>query len=163
MNVGFNNEIWSYRNTDTFSFQTTFNDTVYHYDVANNQMTPRFLYAMNPEVRKTGWFIVNELPHHFAIIVVAGEKSRKVLMDKKTGEAYEATFINDFMGNMGAGINFEDGYYFSCAEPMELQEWIEETLASGDCPKDEVEKMTKLKDSLHENDNNILMIAKLKK
>ena len=50
MNVGFNNEIWSYRNTDTFSFQTTFNDTVYHYDVANNQMTPRFLYAMNPDI-----------------------------------------------------------------------------------------------------------------
>lgn len=161
MNVGFNNEIWSWGNAPGFPVQYTNNDTLYHYDTAANQLVPRFLYAMNPEKRKNSWFMSVELPNHF-LIRVNSDKSCLVLMDKATGEASEVEFINDFMGNMPISPWFQGGYYFICYEPLQLQERIEKALASGDCPEDQVEKLTKLKNSIHENDNNIMFVAKLK-
>ena len=73
--------------------------------------------------------------------------------------------VNDFYGDLpiaSAMDFFQQGYYVECFEPYELQEKIEEHLSSGDCPKGEVEKLKALSASLHEEDNNVLFIGKLK-
>lgn len=159
---GLENEIWSYRNTADFPVMYTFSDTLYHYDMQANELVPRFAFSMNPEARKNNWFILTELPRYFYINIV-GDKGRNLLVDKASGEAFEiGKFTNDFLGNMDMWPRFQDGYYFECMEPLQLMEKLEKTLASGDCPKDQVEKLTKLKNSLDENDNNILFLGKLK-
>lgn len=159
--VGYNNEIWSYRNAPHFPIHYTHSDTLYHYDHATNEMTPQFAFIINPQKKENTWFILNELPRHY-LVIEAGPNSRNILMDKASGEANEIKLINDFMGNMETGPWFVDGYYYNCFEPIQLQEALEEALTSDNCPKDQVGKLTQLKNSLKENDNNVMFLGKLK-
>ena len=71
-------------------------------------------------------------------------------------------FVNDFMGNLEFYPLTQDGYFFQNWEPAELREALEEALASGDCPDDQKEKLKAFMQTLHDNDNNLLFLGKLK-
>lgn len=66
------------------------------------------------------------------------------------------------MGNLAVSPKFQDGYYFRTYEPLDLKETIEEHLASGNCPEEQVEKLKAFRETLRENDNNLLLLGKLK-
>ena len=77
--------------------------------------------------------------------------------------------MNDYLG----GIEFDVDYWFHDIrddyvvynwEPLVLLEHLEEALANNDEMSAEVrERVMKLKNSLNENDNNVMMICKFKK
>lgn len=160
--VGFENEIWSYRNSSDFPFMMTHTDTLYHYNSKKNEVKACFTMKMDREKKGDSFFIFNELPHHYLVLIV-GKNGRTILVDKAKQEAYDAKIVNDYMGNMDVSPKFQDGYYFRTYEPLALKEKIEEHLASGKCPEDQVEKLKALAGTLKENDNNLLLLGKLKK
>lgn len=160
--VGFNAEIWSYRNNNSqdFSFMMTHSDTIYHYNSRENRIKPDFTINLKESREKESFLILNELPNHYLAFVVG--EDRDILVDKRTKKAYECSIVNDFLEDMNTSVCFQDGYYFACYEPAQLKEKIQEHIKSGDCDKSQIAKLEELKGSLKENDNNILFIAKLK-
>lgn len=160
--TGYDNEVWAYRNCPDFSFMMTHTDTLYHYNSKKNEIRACFTMTMDPDKKGESFFIFNEFPHHY-FVIIAGENGKNILVDKKEQEAYETTIVNDFMGNMEVLPKFQDGYYFCTYEPVELKEKIEEHLASGNCPEDQTDKLRTLQQTLKENDNNLLLLGKLKK
>ena len=83
-------------------------------------------------------------------------------IDRKTGKSTLFHVVNDFYGNLSAGTNFNQGYWYLNMQPENLKELIEEHLASGNCPEESRQKLKDLAATLHENDNNVLMFGKLK-
>lgn len=160
--TGYDNEVWAYRNCPDFSFMMTHTDTLYHYNSKKNEIRACFTMTMDPDKKGESFFIFNEFPHHY-FVIIAGENGKNILVDKEKQEAYETTIVNDFMGNMEVLPKFQDGYYFCTYEPVELKEKIEEHLASGNCPEDQTDKLRILQQTLKENDNNLLLLGKLKK
>lgn len=162
MGDGYNAEIWSYNNVPEFVFMMTHSDTLYHYDSNKNKIEARFTINFNETLKKDHFTIINEFPHYYLVSLV-GPDGKKILVDKAKQEAFNVSIINDFMGNMVTSLQFQDGYYFATYEPITLMEKIQEHLDSGNCPEGEVEKLTQLKNSLNENDNNVLLLGKLKR
>lgn len=160
--TGFDNEIWSYRNMDEFAFMMTHADTLYHYDSSSNRIKARFSMKIDSEKLKDNFFILNEFPHHY-FIIITGESGRNILVEKENQIAYEANLVNDFMGNMKFHPQFQDGYFYCNLEPGDLKEKIENHLKSGDCPEEQIEALRRLASTLNENDNNILLLGKLRK
>ena len=168
MKVGdFNGEIFSHQNGPDFEFTHTSNDTLFAYNAAENRLEPHF--AMNFPKENKPIHIYMELPTcYFANCYYwDNEKQRPsgggtYMIDKKTGKAVKFNLVNDFFGNMPTYYSFNKGYYLSNIEPGSLKEKIEELLSSGKCPDKDKEKMKELAASLHENDNNVLFIGKLK-
>ena len=159
--VGFNDEIWSYRNSADFPFMMTHTDTLYHYNSQTNKIQAAFTMSMDPDKKGDSFFIFNEWPHHYFVTIV-GEGGRNILVSKERPVGYEVEFVNDFMGNLEFYPQTQDGYFFQNWEPAELREALEEALASGDCPDDQKEKLKAFMQTLHDNDNNLLFLGKLK-
>ena len=159
---GFNNEIWSYRNVDNFAFMMTHTDTLFHYDSQNNQIKARLTMSIDEDKIKDGFVILNELPKHY-LITITGKSERHILVEKETKIAYKAKFVNDYMGNLEVSPRFQDGYFFCNMEPGFLKEKIEGYLCSGNNSDEQREQLNQLASSLEENDNNILLLGKLKK
>ncbi len=160
--VGFSDEIWSYRNSVDFPFMMTHTDTLYHYNSQTNKIQAAFTMSMDPDKKGDSFFIFNEWPHHYFVTIV-GEGGRSILVDKEQPIGYEVEFVNDFMGNLEFYPLTQDGYFFQNWEPAELREALEEALASGDCPDDQKEKLKAFMQTLHDNDNNLLFLGKLKR
>lgn len=160
--VGINGEIWSYRNSPDFPFMMTHTDTLFHYSSKKNEIKACFTMKMDPEKKGDSFFIFNELPHHYLVFVV-GKNGRTILVDKAKQEAYDTKIVNDYMGSLDVFPQFQDGYYYQTYEPLALKEKIEEHLASGKCPENQVKKLKTLAETLKENDNNLLLLGKLKK
>ena len=160
--VGFNDEIWSYRNSADFPFMMTHTDTLYHYNSQTNKIQAAFTMSMDPDKKGDSFFIFNEWPHHYFVTIV-GEGGRNILVSKERPVGYEVEFVNDFMGNLEFYPQTQDGYFFQNWEPAELREALEEALASGDCPDDQKEKLKAFMQTLHDNDNNLLFLGKLKR
>lgn len=162
MRVGFNDEIWSYRNSADFPFMMTHTDTLYHYNSQTNKIQAAFTMSMDPDKKGDSFFIFNEWPHHYFVTIV-GEGGRNILVSKERPVGYEVEFVNDFMGNLEFYPLTQDGYFFQNWEPAELREALEEALASGNCPDDQKEKLKAFMQTLHDNDNNLLFLGKLKR
>ena len=160
--VGFNDEIWSYRNSADFPFMMTHTDTLYHYNSQTNKIQAAFTMSMDPDKKGDSFFIFNEWPHHYFVTIV-GEGGRNILVSKERPVGYEVEFVNDFMGNLEFYPQTQDGYFFQNWEPAELREALEEALASGNCPDDQKEKLKAFMQTLHDNDNNLLFLGKLKR
>lgn len=175
----FNNEVNSARNTDAydFSYFMFFNrrpDTLYHYDVKKNLLRPQFTVNFGGEVPIHSY---KELPNHYMGDVAIEKKEtentstttdqRFYIIDKKTMKGAYFKLINDYLGGIEIGwpiYSFNDGYYVASMEPSELQEALEKALSSNKKMDKKIrEKLTKLKESITENDNNYILFAKLKK
>lgn len=161
-NVGFNNEIWSYRNAPNFPFMYTHTDTLYHYNSLDNKFNARFALKINKDKTKYNFLIFHEFPKHYLTFIVGGDPGTLVV-NKNSHDASYVRIINDYLGNIDASLRFQDGYYYWVYEPMDLKEKLEEHLLTSICPKDQVEKLKKIISTLNENDNNVIIRGKLKK
>ena len=70
--------------------------------------------------------------------------------------------LTSFDGNFPPYPNFRNGYYILNIEPGNLRDKLEKNLKAGKLSPGRQEKVTKLLDSIGPNDNNILLLAKLK-
>jgi hypothetical protein len=74
--------------------------------------------------------------------------------------------INDYLGNNEIEwpiYSFSNGYYIKNYEPAELIEELDKILSNKKLSVTMKEKLTKLKSSASENDNNYIFYAKMKK
>lgn len=170
-----------FKNTDAMdyfvsNFLGTKPDTLYHYDVKANLLCPQFTVNFPGENNMPIHFFA-ELPHHFlgsmAEVKPSIEpffsigSSKFYIIDKHSLKGSFFKFENDFLGGMEIGYPmgiFRNGYYTANMCPSDLKEALEEVLISNTKMTKEMRaKLTKLKDSITENDNNYILYAKLKK
>ena len=156
--VGFNNEIWSYNNTENFNFMTMPTDTLYQYNPEQNRVTSRFA-LQNPPKGKDVFLIYNELPGKFLATVWG---TGTIAIDLQKQQSHYVKLVNDYFGGLPTPMNFTNGYFFAMYEPLVLMDKIEERLSASGCTDKDKEVLNKLLDSLNENDNNIMFIGKLK-
>ena len=161
-NTGFNQEIWSYRNTENFSFMLTSTDTLYHYNSISNEVNACFALKMDPDKKGDSYFVFNELPNHYLAFIV-GREDGTILVNKHKQTASRVRFIYDSLCDLEIFPRFQDGYFFDMYEPAVLKEKLEEHLESGSYSDSQAKKAKDLISSLNENDNNVLIYGKLKK
>jgi len=144
-------------------------DTLYHF--AEGRLHPRFTTDFGGE--DIPIHLSQELPGLFAGYVAikkqVGEKLYTTevpsyyVMDKKTLRGAFYRFVNDYLGNMPINLLANGDYYTLNMEPTQLKEALEKHLeVNPDLPAEERERLRKLADSIHENDNNYILYAKLK-
>ena len=162
--VGFNNEIFSYRCTDTPTFHTTFNDTLYNYNAEANRLEAVYTLDMDIERKDGAFFVYYDLPHHMLTYIVGGANKGKIMVDKSTREAWRVgKCINDFFFNLdGWGWSMHDGYVYGIYEPLELKSRLEDAIADGKIGSEHHEAVERFMTTLHENDNNVMIVAKLR-
>lgn len=166
----FDGEIFSYRNTGTFDFFYTGIDTTFTYDAVANKLVPRF--TMNfPGLAQKPIHIYTELPDHTLAYYYTWDKGRfipggNILVDKKKMSSSQYRLVNDFYGNLpipNPNMRFNKGRFIFNVEPSALQDMIETHLSSGKCPDQDKAKLKELAATLHENDNNLLFVGKLRR
>ena len=177
----YSNEIFSFKNTSSYDFQLVEfyqeeQDTLYHYDIGTNTVNP--IFSFNAPIKK-GELIYSylELPFHFLVSVKTIkmkvnpdndiQSTRLVLVDKKTQEAQYVRIVNEYLGGWELDPHFlslriRDGYFTHAMEPVELKELLEESLENKELTTDVRNRITELNNKLNNNDNNVIMIGKLK-
>ena len=114
--------------------------------------------------------IYTELPNHI-LIHYTWDKGRftpggDILVDKMKMSSSQYHLVNDFYGNLpipNPNNHFNKGRFIFNVEPAALQEMIEAHLASGKCPPEAKAQLKELATTLHENDNNLMFVGKLKR
>jgi hypothetical protein len=157
----YDGEIFNTRNTSAFEFLHTGSDTLYHYDIQENQIQPVFTISVNTSEKPFRQYM--ELPNHY-ITNVFGKGL--VATDKQSGHSTFIKVVNDYFGNMPMPayvINFRNGWYVYNLEPAQLMEQIEKRLQESACTESDREQLQALLSTLDENSNNLLFLGKLKK
>lgn len=153
-------------------------DTVYHYNASTNEMYP--VYTTNMPAAELTLVISRETPLHYYTLqqkyrdgteinpeYSIGHKLLQV--NKQTKEGRYIRIMNDYLGSIEINrinwfLDIKDDHVVVYYEPLELKELLEEALDSNKEMDSKVRtRVTKLKNSLKENDNNIMMICKFKK
>ena len=157
-------------------------DTLYHYDYLHNRLLPHFTmtFTSNDPIPNHAFF---ELPHHFlgttaesiqlSATMFGTTNTKQFIIDKATGKGAYMHLVNDFLGNEELPLssfdgnfppypNFRNGYYILNQDPGNLRDRLEKSMATGSLLPEQKEKATRLLNSIGENDNNILFLAKLK-
>ena len=153
-------------------------DTVYHYNVSNNEFYP--VYTTNIPTKRLNIATSRESPLHYYTLQQVHKPGTNVnpenqigykflQVDKRTKEGRYIRLSNDYLGGIEIDpiewhYRITDDYVVCYIEPLELKEQLEEALENNKDMSAEVRRrVVKLKDSLCENDNNILIICKFKK
>ena len=175
--ITFNNEVYSTQNCDAFDcfifiFEGDRNDTLYHYNIAENRLDPKFTL----DFKDKPWQIhsYEELPRHFLGQITVEKKLSEsmsitedpsnYIVDKRTLKGGFYRLYNDFLGNIPMKwAAFYRGYYFWNVDPGDLADLLTKHLEeSAGLSEKERTKLTDLLNSIDETDNNYLFYGKLK-
>ena len=173
----FSNEVHSNKNGADFDvslspFWERRPDSLYHY--ANGRLNPRF--TMNFAKKEIPIHDYKEFPHHFLGSIsiekqldennFTTEAPADFIMDKQSLKGAFYKVENDYLGNLPISwfsYSCSNGYYTANMEPVTLKETLEKYLVDvKDISAADRERIQKLADSIHENDNNYILYAKLK-
>lgn len=173
----FSNEVYSNKNgadfdVSLFVFWGRRPDSLYHY--ANGRLNPRFTLDFGKQEIPIHDY--KELPYHFLGSTSVEKQLDErhfttevpvdFIMDKRTLKGAFYKVENDYLGNIPIQwfpYNCSNGYYAANMEPATLKEMLEKYLAGAtDISTADRERMQKLADSIHENDNNYILYAKLR-
>lgn len=183
----YNSEVYACYNTDAFDcliryMMPTREDTLYHYDFANNRLRP-YLTMRFTVTDPIPVHTYLELPHHFTGHMAEMTQVSKnmfgttgrvnYIIDKTTRKGAYMHLRNDFLadeelpllsfdGGFPPFPNFRNGYYILNIDPGNLRDILDKRLKSGKLSPERQQKLTELKASIHENDNNYILLAKLK-
>jgi len=151
------------------------NDTLYHYDIKNNQIIPKF--SVDFGKRQIPIHSYFELPYHYMGDICEKKEaedlpggyialcSKNFIVDKTNLKGSYFKLVNDFLGNIEIDWpcrRFTNGYYSVNYEPVNLLELLENSLTNNTMIPEMREKLTDLKNSIKETDNNYILYAKLK-
>ena len=161
---GFDNEVWSYRNTANNSFMMTYNDTLFSFNPAEAAISPRAFLKEKSQKDPNSWYVGIEFPDAIAYNVI-GPDGRTIWYDKETGEISKINIINDYLGNASISTgNFRDGYFVQVWEPAQLIDMIEEKwLPQNELTDRQKEDLNKFLSELDPDGNNIMFLGRLKK
>ena len=154
-------------------------DTLYHYNKVTNHFYPA--YTTNFPHDECNLVFSTESPLHYyttyqrykegeLIAPQNLETSRLVQVEKKTGKARYIRLVNDYLGGLEvSGVNFrysmKDNYvFFRFNDALKLKEQLEDVLNTNTSMDNSIrERITYLKNSLHEDSNDVIVLCKLKK
>lgn len=87
------------------------------------------------------------------------------IIDKKTLHGSYFRLYNDFLGTKKMQIwpSFGHGYYVANMEPAQLKETLEKEITRKDIPAEAKKRAQTLINSLDEEGNNVILLAKMKK
>ena len=149
-------------------------DSVYLYDISSNKIIPKFIVnfitdklPIHAYTENKHFFMGNFAePKQISETTTVTQNQRFFLVDKNTLKGGFFILENDFLGGMEIQwpIYQLSGEYFSYnADPGNLKDELEEILKSNKNMSSEMKnKLTKLKDSITEKDNNYILYAKIK-
>lgn len=160
------------------SFYDCRKDTIYHYNVETNELYP--VYTSNMFADELTLVTSKETPLHYYTYQQTYKKGTMVnpefrtgyklfQVEKKTGKGQYIRVVNDYLGGIEFDVDYwfhdiRDDYVVYYWEPLVLLEHLEEALANNNEMTTEVrERVLRLKNTLDENDNNVMMICKFKK
>ena len=175
----FSNEVNVYKGGDVYDFFVlSFEpraDTLYRYDFSANKLLPLFTLdfkGQNMDIHgynETSGYYFGDLsePKKLDADNTSTQNQRFYIVDKKTLKGSYFILANDFLGDIEIAwpsYAFSNDYYVNNADPGNLRDALEKVLNSGKKLTPEMRaKLTKLKDSITDNDNNYILYSKLKK
>lgn len=161
--VGFDNEVWVYRNSDNNGFMITINDTLYNYDPVKNIVSPLAFLKEKSSKNPESWYVGLELPQAIVYNIV-GPEGRTIWYDKVTEEISKVNIVNYFLGNAPVSTgSFRDGYFVQVWEPGQLIDRIQERwLPQNDMTTQQRDDLKRLLSELNPDENNIMLIGRLK-
>ena len=175
----FNNEMSARDFGNIYSFSVfTFDprlDSLYNYQHASDKLIPAFTTKFNStklpihdyyESRNYYWGSFSE-PKKESENITVTQNHRFYIVDKKTLKGSFFKLENDFLGNdeiRWPVVTLLGDYFVRNIDPGNLFDMLEKVLASNKklTPAQKT-KLTKLKDSITDNDNNYILYAKIKK
>lgn len=178
----YSNDLVVVRNVDAFSFSIfedpglrTRPDTLYHYDTKRNIIIPCFtldyVVAANRrvatilyETSQSYWARVTLYPNNTSSSASPVRLTTfNVCVSKKDGSVSRIDrFTDPLLGLSYPYLVMQNGYVCITFEPLGLMDALDKVLAQTDLKPEICKRATDLRNSLHENDNDILMIGKLK-
>ena len=178
----YSNGLVACRNVDAISFSIfedpmlrTRPDTLYHYDAVKNIITPCFtidhVVSENQsactvlyETSRSYWAQVTLYPNNLSSSVSSVRlPAFNVCVSKKDGNVWRIDrFTDPLLGLSYLFLAMKNGYVCISYDPLELMDALDKVLTQTDLEPDVRKRATDLRNSLHENDNDILIIGKLK-
>ena len=178
----YSNDLIVVRNVDAFSFSIfedpglrTRPDTLYHYDTKRNIIIPcltlDYVVAANRrvatilyETSQSYWARVTLYPNNTSSSASPVRLTTfNVCVSKKDGSVSRIDrFTDPLLGLSYPYLVMQNGYVCITFEPLGLMDALYKVLAQTDLKPEIRKRATDLRNSLHENDNDILMIGKLK-
>lgn len=170
----YSNEVSSNRNTPAFDFYifrwAAVRDSLYHFDADANRLAPVFTADFGAQDIPKHAFA--ELPDYYVANIITeivngtGMPPVNVLVDKKTLKGAYCVFALDCLGNIPVEYPydcFREGRFLMCLDPGDLTDRLEQALAHPDrLEKEEFERLTAFKNVISADDNNYVLIGKLK-
>jgi hypothetical protein len=182
--MDFSSEIAAGRNAGGFDpfvmmYGNTDNDVLCNYDIRAGKMVPLFT-VENIQSKKPPFYGYTQLPRHFIGNYAPGMGETRTdargntsstslppvhfIVDRKTLQGAQYDLVIDELGGLGAWPNFSQGCFIYNAAAVNLKDKLEKLLSGGKIKDPAVKKrVTDLNNSIKEEDNNVVMIAKLKK
>ena len=178
----YSNALVAHRNVDAISFSIseipmlrTRPDTLYHYDAVKNIITPCFtidhVISENQsactvlyETSRSYWAYVTLYPNDISSSAFPVRLTTfNVCVSKKDGNVRRIDrFTDPLLGLSYLFLAMKNGYVCISYDPLELMDALDKVLTQTDLEPDVRKRATDLRNSLHENDNDILIIGKLK-
>ena len=178
----YSNGLVACRNVDAISFSIsevpmlrTRPDTLYHYDAVKNIITPCFtidhvvsenqsVCTVLYETSRSYWAQVTLYPNNLSSSVSSVRlPAFNVCVSKKDGNVRRIDrFTDPLLGLSHLFLMMNNGYICISYDPLELMDALDKVLTQTDLEPDVRKRATDLRNSLHENDNDILIIGKLK-
>ncbi|MCC8146233.1 MAG: hypothetical protein LIO93_07315 [Bacteroidales bacterium] len=178
--LDFNNEVSAYKTKDLFHFNiatffTERPDTIYSYDANKNQLIPIFVTDFknkklpihcNEEI--SGYYLGSVAePKQLTANTSTVQNHGFYIVDKKTLKGSFFNLVNDYLGGSTVEYpiyNLKGDYFIRNVDPGDLLDELDEALNSNqDLSSGLRNKLTKLRDSITDNDNNYILYARLKK
>ena len=180
----FNSEVINDRNclgvfdVSIYSMDPPRVDSLYHYDAEQNRLVPVFTFNMTT-TDPVPWHGYSEWPDYFTgnysgppvvrktehgTVSTPGETFHYIV-DKATSKGAYLKIYNDYFGNLDMGYPsglFRNGAYCQNIEPGNLLESIETALKDKKLSDAMRQRLTDLQAGIDENDNNYVLIYKLK-
>ena len=166
----FDSELMSTRNAlGVFDFLHTSSDTLYHFDVKNNEILPAFMVKSTKEGMWKRYYPLNK--NMFLTNVNMFDRNARrfvsigtVATDLKSKTSSWINGVNDYFGNMSISIgSVSNGYWVQNIQPEQLIEDIKNRLTQRNCTEKDKQVLNKTLSTLKENENNVVFIGKLKK
>ena len=172
----FSNEIETSLNMDVMDFSILHwaptNDTLYHFDETKNILRPVFALKFGGDAKMHSYI---ELPSIFMVRLYEDIQQSDgslqptvyhyIAVDKKTLRGSYVKLAADMLGGIpgSSWITFNRGYYIANMYSHELKAQLETALASKSLSKEIADKIRKINHKIGEDDNNIVLIGRLKK
>ena len=157
-----NEAVYNSRNiSNVFDIIHTCSDTLYQFDLINNEMIPVFsMKYKSSEELFTRYFQLNK-----NLIMIHLYERGTIAVDLKHKRSSWIKVVNDYFGGFNTDIflsNFRNGYFVHNIQPEQLIDDIEQCLMDSNRTEQERQRLLETLSILKKGANNVVLLGKLK-